>query len=85
MKKRGIFVTTFVLISILLSFVGNSLFAGDVRGVTKNTIKVGVICDLTGPASNIFNGYLQSIQTCFRNINEHGRDKWERTETDRKR
>ena len=57
----------------ILSFSdNNSVYAGEVRGVTKDTIKIGSIVDLTGPAAWYGKQSSTASQTLFRHINDQG-------------
>ena len=70
--KKIISVVIFSFIFIFLLLESTAVHAKEIRGVTEKTIKVGLICDLTGPASGVFNGYLQSIRTYFKHVNDQG-------------
>ena len=70
--KKIISLVIFSFIFIFLLLESTAVHAKEIRGVTEKTIRVGLICDLTGPASGVFNGYLQSIRTYFKHVNDHG-------------
>jgi len=59
----------FMILPFLCSTVG---YAAEVRGVTSDTIKVGVILDVTGPAALTGINYVEGIRNYFRYVNEKG-------------
>jgi branched-chain amino acid transport system substrate-binding protein len=71
MKRLSVFLFTLVLVYFLSASIrlGN---AGEVRGVTDDTIKIGVILDQTGPAANVTLPMTNAIKNHFRYANEHG-------------
>ena len=48
------------------------LHAEEVRGVTNDTIKVGIMVDLTGPASNDIRPLYIGLKTVYKHINDSG-------------
>ncbi|RJP55095.1 MAG: hypothetical protein C4549_08915 [Deltaproteobacteria bacterium] len=66
--------TLLMLIILTFSlFAGeNSGYAEEVREVTEDTIKIGVIGDQTGPAAPVGIPIAEATRIYFRNINEHG-------------
>lgn len=60
------------LISTIILSVGVPSHAGEARGVTDDTIKLGVIVDLTGPIAVNTIPYLEAARNYFRYINEEG-------------
>ena len=70
-------VTFGFLVSILFIFTVGTGYAEKVKGVTEDTIKIGVIEDLTGPVAAIGIPVSEAHKNYFRNINEkngiHGR------------
>ena len=74
MTVRGFLMAMVSFVAFLL-FLGNqSIHAEKVRGVTDNTITIGSICDMTGPANAILGalGMGGGIRNCFRQINDEG-------------
>lgn len=58
---------------VFLLFMGEgSSFAEEVRGVTNDTIKIGVIIDQTGPAAFVGIPYTEAVRNYFRHINDQG-------------
>ena len=72
MKMPHVFlrVVTFVSVMILLGTLPS--YAKEVRGVTKEMIKVGVILDMTGPAAYILSSACEAYRTYFHYINDQG-------------
>ncbi|MDY6969490.1 MAG: ABC transporter substrate-binding protein, partial [Spirochaetota bacterium] len=62
----------FTFIFFLADSNRNYLFSAEVRGVTNNTIKLGVIADMTGPASDIWLPVTDGIKTHFMSVNDNG-------------
>ena len=61
---------TLVSVMILLGSLPSS--AKEVRGVTDDTIKVGVILDMTGPAAYILSPACEAYRTYFHYVNHQG-------------
>ena len=72
MKRRDIFLTAIALFPILIILMGMPSYAEEVRGVSKDNIKLGVCLDLTGPASAIAIPISKAVRNYFRFINEQG-------------
>ena len=53
MKKRNPFIRVSILVSIVILLMSIPSYAEEVRGVTDDMIKVGVIIDLTGPFADL--------------------------------
>ena len=70
MKKRIIYPAIACLVSILLTIPFSSLYAKEARGVTEDTIKLGVIVDLTGPIAVNTIPYLEGVRNYYRYLNE---------------
>lgn len=71
MKRKSYLVG--IIVSVVLVFLANMpSYAKEVRGVTKNTIKVGIIFDRTGPVVDISKPMADGIKTFFRNLNDQG-------------
>ena len=61
-----------VLVVIMLLGITAYGYAGKVRGVTDDTIKVGIILDQTGPAANAVIPLTAGLRSLFRFVNEQG-------------
>lgn len=62
-----------ILVLILLFFAGTRLSQAEpVRGVSDDTVKIGVIMDQTGPAGAIGILIAEATRTYFRHINDEG-------------
>ncbi|MDY6968193.1 MAG: ABC transporter substrate-binding protein [Spirochaetota bacterium] len=76
MKKRflqSLLVLFVALITHILIFSHSDLvYAKKARGVSKDTIKIGVIIDLTGPTSNIGVVMVEAYKNYTRYINDEG-------------
>ncbi|RJP57609.1 MAG: hypothetical protein C4549_04990 [Deltaproteobacteria bacterium] len=68
LKKLLVF---FGFVFLLLMGEGSS-FAEEVRGVTNDTIKIGIIIDQTGPAAFVGIPYTEAVRNYFRYVNEQG-------------
>ena len=60
------------LIPALLLLGNFSAYAGKVRGVSDDTIKVAVLVDLTGPAAQSSTPYRNAFRDYFGHLNEQG-------------
>ena len=84
--KKGL--STVVVLTLALVFLFDSIgYSEDVRGVTDDTIKIGIMIALTGPAAEEAHWLYEAEKIFYRNINDtggiHGRKiKWI-TEDDR--
>ena len=73
--KRNVFIGRYktLIVSLVLIFLfllnGKLVGAEEVRGVTDDALKVGVILDQTGPASNVSVPVTNSLKRYFRYIN----------------
>ncbi|MDY7030300.1 MAG: ABC transporter substrate-binding protein [Thermodesulfobacteriota bacterium] len=73
MLRRYVFTLVYGLVILYAFFASTSVLqAKDVPGLTKNTIKVGLILDQTGPAADVVVPTTQGIKTYFRYVNEQG-------------
>ena len=71
--RREIILTTGIIIVLFSAlFLSPSAFAMDTRGVSENTVNIGVICDQTGPASSYGIAYIAAIRTYFKYVNDQG-------------
>ncbi|MEW6616379.1 MAG: ABC transporter substrate-binding protein [Thermodesulfobacteriota bacterium] len=69
--KSRVFV--FILLVGFIFFITETIIqAKEVRGVTDDTIKIGVIADLTGPIANIFLPVLEGYKNYMQYINNQG-------------
>ncbi|MDY7033294.1 MAG: ABC transporter substrate-binding protein [Thermodesulfobacteriota bacterium] len=71
----------FILTSILLLLIISTGYSKEVRGVTEDTIKIGIMVTLTGPAADEARWLYEAEKNFYRNINDtggiHGRKiKW---------
>jgi branched-chain amino acid transport system substrate-binding protein len=71
-KKISYPLIVLALISIMIFGLCVSSYAGEVRGVTKDTIKIGLITDMTGPAASMLSIYAHAHRDYFQWVNEHG-------------
>ena len=73
MKQRlaGILYVSILLVALFLAY-GEFGYCKNVRGVTKDTVKIGVIIDLTGPTSNVGVVVNEAYKNYIRNINDAG-------------
>ena len=60
-----------LILSGLFGITG-SAYSAEARGVTDDTVKIGVILDQTGPAADVVVPTTQGIKTYFKYINEQG-------------
>ena len=71
MKRLSVILFSITIVSLLFMDAGFS-FAEKVRGVTDDTITIGVIADQTGLAASVLVPYTNAVRTLFRNINDQG-------------
>ena len=74
MKDRylaRVFFIGFFTVSLII-VQGNIVCSKEVRGVTEDQIKIGVIIDLTGPTSNVGVVMIEAYKNFIRNINDGG-------------
>ncbi|MFH1625247.1 MAG: ABC transporter substrate-binding protein [Pseudomonadota bacterium] len=70
---RSYFLLPFILmVSIILFFSYTDVFAEEIRGVTKDIIKIGIIADMTGPASAGARPVIEGNKTYIWYINDRG-------------
>ncbi|MFH1624141.1 MAG: ABC transporter substrate-binding protein, partial [Pseudomonadota bacterium] len=72
MKKRNLLMSRSVMVLILIFLVSTPLYAENVRGVTDDTMKIGVIIDLSGPFTGATVPIKEAIAVHFKHINEMG-------------
>ncbi|MFH1625656.1 MAG: ABC transporter substrate-binding protein [Pseudomonadota bacterium] len=72
MKVRNTVVMAIVLLVTSFFIYGSLSHAREVRGVTDNSVKIGVILDQTGPAASITVPCTQAIRTYIRHVNDSG-------------
>ena len=65
--------TVGILLSIVLFLLPAPGHTEEARGVTQDTIKVGIICDLTGPSATTWKYLLEGIKNYTRHMNDRGR------------
>ena len=71
MDKRN-FLGVTVIFFIVSFLIINSAIADEMRGITKDTIKIGLIADTTGRVANLGSHLLMGCQDYFKNINDKG-------------
>jgi len=69
--KRGIFILG-VLQMVLLGLFANSLYAGDVRGVTDKEIRIACLVDFSGPGKFAGKPLAMAAKTYIKYINDQG-------------
>ena len=57
---------------ILRGFQGGCAYGQEQRGVTNNTLKLGIIGDMTGPGVDVWQPCVNAIKTYVRHLNDHG-------------
>ncbi|MDY6968188.1 MAG: ABC transporter substrate-binding protein [Spirochaetota bacterium] len=67
-----IFFIGFMFSIVLILTNSTFCFAGDVKGVTKNTIKIGSIADQTGPVATVLQMVAKGHRNYFTHINNQG-------------
>ncbi|MEW6616382.1 MAG: ABC transporter substrate-binding protein [Thermodesulfobacteriota bacterium] len=72
MYKINLVIGIIVLLIVLTFFITSLSRAGEVRGVTDDTIKIGVILDQTGIVANLSIPITNGSKTYFRHINDQG-------------
>ena len=72
MKTRGILFIMASVVSILILLGGASGYAGEVRGITKDTIRIGAMIDLTGPAAGTGVFIAEAVRNYFDYVNSQG-------------
>jgi branched-chain amino acid transport system substrate-binding protein len=66
------FLRKVILVSILILLGSVSSYAEEVRGVTDDTIKIGVVLDMSGPAAMLLIPCWHAYKDYFRYVNEQG-------------
>jgi ABC-type branched-subunit amino acid transport system substrate-binding protein len=69
MKTKSRVFVLILLAGFIFFITGTIIQAKEVRGVTDDTIKIGVIADLTGPIANIFLPVLEGYKNYMQYIN----------------
>ena len=74
MKKKSLFITTVIVFSIFVFLTSVPSYAGKVRGVTDNSITIGLIMPMTGPIAPTEGafGVAGAGRNFFRHLNEKG-------------
>ncbi|MEW6614074.1 MAG: ABC transporter substrate-binding protein [Thermodesulfobacteriota bacterium] len=72
MRIRGIFLTMVILASIMVFLGSVPCYAGEAKGVTKDTIIMGHLNADTGPIAKDSQGISEAIKNYIRYINEQG-------------
>ena len=68
---RGLLFVGF-MVMVLLILQGNLAYSKEVRGVTKDLVKIGVIMDLTGPTSNVGVVMVEAYRNYIHHVNDEG-------------
>ena len=66
------FLSVLIIVPVFLFLAVVSGYAGEVRGVTDNSIKLGGIGDLTGPIADVWKPVADGVRTYYRYINDQG-------------
>lgn len=72
MKVRDIFLFVAILVSCSSFFMTTVGYAKEVRGVSKDTINYGIICDLSGPAARPSTDHMWGFKNYLLYMNEQG-------------
>jgi branched-chain amino acid transport system substrate-binding protein len=72
MKRRHVFLRMIMLVSIMILLGSIPSYAEEVRGVTDDTIKMGVIISLTGPAAGDALPIYNAMKTYYKYVNDSG-------------
>lgn len=72
MKKRNLVTKVAIFVSIFIFAAIIPAYAGEVRGVTKDTIKIGFMTDMTGPAAANCLPWRDGLRDSFRYVNDQG-------------
>ncbi|KAF0120891.1 MAG: amino acid/amide ABC transporter substrate-binding protein HAAT family, partial [bacterium] len=71
--KMGMKLILVVMLLVSILFISNfSSQAKEVRGVTDDTIKIGIIMDMTGPVADNLMPYAIGVRNYFKYINDKG-------------
>ena len=69
--KRNLFIS--IALTLIFTFsISYSVNAGDVRGVSKDMIKIGIVLDLTGPFAGDMVPMLEGYKTYLLHVNDQG-------------
>ncbi|MFH1625459.1 MAG: ABC transporter substrate-binding protein [Pseudomonadota bacterium] len=73
MKKKILFsIMLSIVVSALTLFQGAVGYAGEVKGVSEDTIKIGFILDLTGPTAGTWRPIYEGVRNYWRFVNDQG-------------
>ncbi|MFH1626014.1 MAG: ABC transporter substrate-binding protein, partial [Pseudomonadota bacterium] len=72
MKPKGAYVSIPLIMVFLFCFLVQQGHSGEIRGVTKDTIKIGIMFSQTGVAADAGIPYTAAARNYFRYINEMG-------------
>jgi len=72
MMKRKPLECIGVLVAIFILFSGTVSYTEVIRGVTEDTIKIGLIADMTGPVTAVCIPMATGLKNYFKYINEQG-------------
>ena len=73
---RYVFLRMIALVSIMILLGGTSGYAEEIRGVTKDTIRIAVITDMSGPAVPDYGPYREGVVNYLKYTNEQGGYQW---------
>ena len=72
MNRKVTLLAVVVSVFVLALFSSVASYAEKVRGVTGDTVKIGLIGDMTGPVTAVIVPMANGIKNYFKNINAHG-------------
>ncbi|MDY7032068.1 MAG: ABC transporter substrate-binding protein [Thermodesulfobacteriota bacterium] len=61
-----------ILVVALILFSSMSSYSEEVRGVTDKSVKIGIICDLTGPSTDAWTPITYGLKAYSKMINDRG-------------
>ena len=72
MKWKGVYVSITFVIMFLMCFFVRQVYSGEIRGVSEETIKIGIMFSQTGAVASSGIPYTTAARNYFRYINEAG-------------
>ena len=72
MNRKVTLLAVVVSVFVLALFSSVASYAEKVRGVTGDTVKIGLIGDMTGPVTAVIVPMANGIKNYFKNINAQG-------------
>lgn len=70
--RRSAYAGNYSLFLVLLFFTVSPVFGADTRGISDDTVKIGLISDTTGPVADLGTFLKMGAQDYFNNFNEKG-------------